>query len=253
MKIALKSIGVLTHGIENYQQACNFLSTSENYDSLLAKELKLKPLEKLPANERRRLSAHLKLSLNVAMQHKNITNTRVIFASCDGDTNIADKLCTSIATYDKLISPMAFHNSVHNAAIGYLSIALSSNAAMNSISCSYKNMFTTALIEVATKIKIHQKPVLLILADSPINKNITKTKKYPAGALSFLFADINTNNYIKKIRIKMTYKTNKIKRNSIFWQNPAHKAWLFLEQIFYNKKIQNYSYTKTNDLQIIIL
>jgi hypothetical protein len=256
IKLTIKSIGVLTASIDNYEQAINFLQNNGNFADLATKKINLKPIDILPRNERRRADTHIKIAINTALQHNNIKNTQIIFASCDGDTNISHKLCQAISSVDnKFISPADFHNSVHNAPSGYFSIAIKSHSPINSISTGYHNMFTTTLMEAAIKVQLYQKPVLNVLFDDNIHPQITHSKNRILGAISFLIdvPSSSLQNDICRIEIcKTTKNTNKqIKKQNIpFWHNPAHQAWEFLQQINDKIKIQNYQYLKNNDLQI---
>ena len=46
-----------------------------------------------------------------------------MFASTYGDLAITDYMCSTLAKAPMTLSPTRFHNSVHNAAAGYWSIA----------------------------------------------------------------------------------------------------------------------------------
>ncbi|RLA08003.1 MAG: hypothetical protein DRQ51_04040 [Gammaproteobacteria bacterium] len=260
IKLTIKSIGVLTYGIDNYEQAIKFLKNNNNFADLKNQDIDLKPIENLPRNERRRTNNHIKIAVNVALQHQDIQDTQIIFASCDGDTNISHKLCQAVSSSDKFISPADFHNSVHNAPSGYCSIAIKSHLPINSISTDYNNMFTTTLMEAAIKVKLYQKPILIVLFDDNIHPQITTSRKRTLGAISFLMDSNNSQNKDNKnicqIEINKTPKNkdNRVKNENIpFWHNPAHQAWQFLQQINNKNQIQNYQYLKNSDLQIKLL
>ena len=82
----------------------------------------------LPANERRRAPDSVAIALEVAARAcaaadrdpKSLTS---VFASTHGDLAITDYMCETLAHSPTLLSPTRFHNSVHNAAAGYWTIA----------------------------------------------------------------------------------------------------------------------------------
>ena len=81
----------------------------------------------LPANERRRTTNYIKLALQVA-DEANLKDKQLaaVFASSNGDFQISNTICNTLAGEPKFISPTQFHNSVHNAPSGYWAIAANS-------------------------------------------------------------------------------------------------------------------------------
>lgn len=82
----------------------------------------------LPPREARRSPLLVRLALEVGSQAcrgNDVTPADVttVFASAQGDLEITDYLCRALAGPAPQLSPTRFHNSVHNAAAGYWSIA----------------------------------------------------------------------------------------------------------------------------------
>jgi Beta-ketoacyl synthase, N-terminal domain len=82
----------------------------------------------LPPNERRRAPDTVALALQVAQAAcvaagRDPARLPTVFASTYGDLAITDYMCGTLATAPATLSPTRFHNSVHNAAAGYWSIA----------------------------------------------------------------------------------------------------------------------------------
>jgi hypothetical protein len=82
----------------------------------------------LPPNERRRAPDTVALALQVAQAAcanagRDPALLPTVFASTYGDMAITDYMCGTLAKAPTLLSPIRFHNSVHNAAAGYWSIA----------------------------------------------------------------------------------------------------------------------------------
>jgi hypothetical protein len=82
----------------------------------------------LPPNERRRAPDTVAVALDVALQAcvnagRDPAQLPSVFASTYGDLAITDYMCSTLARAPLTLSPTRFHNSVHNAAAGYWSIA----------------------------------------------------------------------------------------------------------------------------------
>ena len=71
-----------------------------------------------------------------------------------------------LAAGDYQISPTKFHNSVHNAASGYYSIAVASHRAVTSL-CAFDDTATAALLETAVQAIAAHSPVLMVCYDLP--------------------------------------------------------------------------------------
>jgi hypothetical protein len=82
----------------------------------------------LPANERRRAPDTVAVALQVAQAAclnagRDPAQLATVFASTYGDLAITDYMCSTLAQAPTTLSPTRFHNSVHNAAAGYWTIA----------------------------------------------------------------------------------------------------------------------------------
>ena len=89
--------------------------------------------------ERRRAPDTVALALEVAAaavaaSGRDAAELPCVFASAHGDLGINDYMCSTLASDPKLLSPIKFHNSVHNAAVGYWTIGTGCMAASNSLS-----------------------------------------------------------------------------------------------------------------------
>lgn len=87
-----------------------------------------------------------------------------VFASTHGDLAISDYMCATLATTPKLISPIKFHNSVHNAASGYWSIGTGSLTTYTAISAA-RYTFGTGLLETAVQALCEGRPALYVAFD----------------------------------------------------------------------------------------
>jgi hypothetical protein len=82
----------------------------------------------LPANERRRTPDTVAVALEVAQTAcvnagRDPAQLATVFVSTYGDLPITDYMCSTLAQAPTTLSPTRFHNSVHNAAAGYWTIA----------------------------------------------------------------------------------------------------------------------------------
>lgn len=125
----------------------------------------------LPANERRRTTACIKLALAAAEQAVKDANLdpaelASVFSSSHGDMQVCDNLCRALASDEKPVSPTQFHNSVHNAAAGYWSIATGSRQPSTSLAVA-QSSFTAGLLEAVLQSRAVGRPVVLISYDHP--------------------------------------------------------------------------------------
>ncbi|MDH5428816.1 MAG: beta-ketoacyl synthase chain length factor [Nitrospirota bacterium] len=185
MKIAVHGIGVLGPGIESWDSCRNVLKEQCPYDSSVPPN----PMPSiLPANERRRSSEIVLLSLGVAQEavhHSQLSpkDMAAVFASSGGEVGILHKICQSLASSVPIISPTLFHQSVHNAAAGYWSIASHSQRPSTSLAC-YDSSFGGGLIEAATLLTTGQEKLVLFAAydiPAPFPLNETRPLIAPFG------------------------------------------------------------------------
>jgi hypothetical protein len=147
----------------------------------------------LPANERRRVSSTVRLALKVAEEAMaratiDIGEVCSVFATCDGDTEILDKICTALTQAERPVSPTQFHNSVHNAAAGYWAIATRSPMPSTTVS-AYRASFVAGLMEAAAQIRVEARRVLLVAYDYPVPSPLAACAGvYPAFAVALLMS-----------------------------------------------------------------
>ncbi|MFC5608721.1 beta-ketoacyl synthase chain length factor [Variovorax soli] len=115
--------------------------------------------------ERRRAPDSVAIALEVAAAAvaaagRQAVDLPCIFASAHGDLAINDYMCATLASEPTLLSPTKFHNSVHNAAVGYWTIGTGCMASSNSVS-SFEATFAAGLLEAAAQCACDQQAVLL--------------------------------------------------------------------------------------------
>lgn len=125
----------------------------------------------LPANERRRASAAVRLALHVAdaavaMAAIEPARLRAVFGSANGDGPVVCGILESLAAGAD-VSPTAFHNSVHNAAAGYWTIGHGSRQPATCLGCHDATAAATLLKAVAEQ-HAEDQPVLACITDGPL-------------------------------------------------------------------------------------
>lgn len=124
----------------------------------------------LPANERRRAPDSVLLAAEVAAQAVTMSTREAatlacVFASAQGDQAITDYMCTTLAQTPAELSPTRFHNSVHNAPVGYWTIATHCHAPSTAVAARQAS-FGAGLLEAVCQVLAEQQPVLLVCSDT---------------------------------------------------------------------------------------
>lgn len=189
--VYVHAIGLAAPGWPDWPTARAVLRGEQAY---LANELPVYQPDLLPPNERRRASPTVRMAFRVAEEATRANRERsaelaTVFSSADGDLQISNRICTALATPQRLISPTDFHNSVHNAAAGYWSIAAGARGPSTAIS-AWDGGFGVALLEAAGTVLIEERDTLLVAYDVPAPQPL-QTKRpctHPFGVALWLSA-----------------------------------------------------------------
>lgn len=165
MQLYINGIGTWSSGWSGWPQAQNILSGA----AVCEPQQALPMPQLLPQAERRRSPTSVKLAIQVAaeacaMAQATPADLPSVFASSHGDTEISDYMCRELALPQPALSPTRFHNSVHNAASGYWTIAVGCMRASNAISAATES-FASGLLEAAALAVCENTPVLLVAYD----------------------------------------------------------------------------------------
>ncbi len=125
----------------------------------------------LPLNERRRATPAIKLAFQAAEDAMQSTalgasSLATVFASSDADLGIIHRICLALTATPRFISPTDFHNSVHNAAAGYWSIAAGARTPSTTIS-AHDGSFAAGLLEASLLVQVDDVDALLVAFDLP--------------------------------------------------------------------------------------
>jgi len=183
----IAGVGLLGPGLKDWPSARATLAGHTPF----APEPTIVPVaERLPPAERRRVGRIVRLALAVGMQATQGAGvdpaTLVsVFTSSGGDGQNCHEICQALAQDDRQLSPTRFHNSVHNAAAGYWSIATGATAPSNAL-CAFDASFASGLLEAVTLVSLDSTPVLLVAYDAeyppPLNQ-----KRHIADAFGVAF------------------------------------------------------------------
>ena len=170
LHVAVAGIGAWAIGHEGWPALREAMGTSTVVPSATTNRRPTPLL--LPAAERRRVPDGVAVALEVAREalamaaHIDTAAMASVFASAHGDLTIVDYLCATLAEDPTLLSPTRFHHSVHNAAAGYWSIATPSVGPSTSLAAGDES-FALGLLEAATQVVAEDRPVLLVVFDTP--------------------------------------------------------------------------------------
>jgi hypothetical protein len=139
----------------------------------------------LAATERRRTGPVVRLALAVAHEAAHTCGVapgalRSVFASSNGDGPVVGEILDALANArdERVVSPTQFHNSVHNAASGYWSIATASREPTTCIGC-YDDSWAAGLLTALAELGAARAPVLLCCYDHPLPAPLDVTR--PTG------------------------------------------------------------------------
>ena len=170
LSACIEGVGVLGPGMADWPASAAVLAGTSPYRS----ERTVLPVPNvLPSAERRRAGRVIKLALAVGAEAVTPAGHEArglppVFSSSGGDGDNCHEICAALAGSERQISPTRFHNSVHNAAAGYWSIAYGCTEASVTL-CAFDASFAAGLLEAVTQIAHNGCAVLLFAyyADYP--------------------------------------------------------------------------------------
>lgn len=162
-------IGVWSPVLPNWG-ACRSRLLGED-DGSADVQSKVPPADWLPPTERRRATLSTRVVLSVtkdALTHAGWEPSTVptVFASSSGSPDITNELCSALASGDTQISPTRFHNSVHNAAAGYYSIAVACHAPSTTLG-AHDGSAAAGLLEASVLLTTESTQALFVAFDVP--------------------------------------------------------------------------------------
>lgn len=163
----------------------------------------------LPPAERRRCGPIVKLSLAVGYEAAaaaglDVSALPTVFSASGADGGNCHEICEMLASDDRQISPTRFHNSVHNAAAGYWSIATGAMAS-SSVLCAYDASFGAGLLEAMTQAIVDNTSTLLIACDTTYPEPLRAARPIPDEfGVGLVFAPQPGVKSFARIRVALT-------------------------------------------------
>ena len=163
----------------------------------------------LPAAERRRSGAIVKLTLAtgleaIAAAGLDAASLPTVFSSSGGDGENCHAICEMLASNDRQISPTRFHNSVHNAAAGYWSIATGAMAS-SSVLCAFDACFGAGLLEALTQVVVDNTRSVLLACDTAYPEPLYSARPIPdAFGIAMVLAPQVSPQALAKLTVGLT-------------------------------------------------
>lgn len=202
----IDGIGVLGPGLNDWPSTQAILLGQQTYQP--CKTVLPSPLL-LPAAERRRSGAIVKLTLAAGMQAVAASGQQAdkitsVFSLSGGDGENCHAICEMLASEDRAISPTRFHNSVHNAAAGYWGIA--TGAMTNaSVLSAYDASFGAGLLEAMVQAVVDHTPSLLLACDTPYPEPLHSARPLmDAFGIALVLAPQRSQHSVAHITIALT-------------------------------------------------
>jgi hypothetical protein len=199
----VRGIGLLGPGFDDWASAASILAGIAPYTP---RATVLPPPAALPPAERRRTGTVVRLALAIgfeAISRAGVAASELptVFSSSGGDGNNCHEICETLASGDRQLSPTRFHNSVHNAASGYWSIATNATPA-SSVLCAFDASFGAGLLEALTQVAVDRTAVLFAAYDAGYPEPLGAVRPIPDafGVAMILAPTASTDSAVAQIR-----------------------------------------------------
>ena len=237
-QVYLDGVGVIGPGVPDWRTARAVLRGERAYETGPPPR---PDAVMLPANERRRAAESVRWALAAAQEAvgaagRQAGEVATVFASSGGDGETLHRICEALATPERVVSPTRFHNSVHNAAAGYWTIAVGSQTPSVSL-CGYDATFAAGLVEAASQVQAEGVAVLLVAYDLPYPPPLLAVRPFARPfAAALLLAPEPRRETIARLRIEAAPEAAActpfpaVLRGELAG-NPAARALVLLETI----------------------
>ncbi len=202
----IEGIGLLGPGLTDWPSSQAILSGQQPYQP---QRTVLPAPVLLPAAERRRSGAIVKLTMAIGLEAiaaagLDAATLASVFSSSGGDGENCHALCEMLASSDRQISPTRFHNSVHNVAAGYWSIATGAMAS-SSVLSAYDASFGTGLLEALIQVVVDNQRTVLLTYDTAYPEPLYSVRPIPdAFGIALVLAAQRSAQALAKITVSLT-------------------------------------------------
>ena len=182
MRAGVAGVGVWSPGLQGWEQARAVLRGTAPFRPDAAFP---PPPPILSATERRRTGLAVRLALSAAQQATEMAglapdSLRSVFGSSNGDGAVIHAILETLSGDERSVSPTQFHNSVHNAAAGYWTIATGSATAATCLGC-HDATFAASLLKAMAELASEGQPVLLCVYDAPLPDPLGQKRRTAAS------------------------------------------------------------------------
>lgn len=184
----LHAVGLAAPGLPGWAQARPVLAGAQPWQA--AEEPPYAP-QLLPPNERRRAPPGVRQAFRAAEDARgasalDFSRLAAVFASSDADLSVMDRISSALAEPSRAVSPTDFHNSVHNTAAGYWSIAVGCRQPSSSVG-GHDGSFAMGLLEAAALVLGDGRDTLLVAFDVPAPPLLRATRPMAcAGSMALV-------------------------------------------------------------------
>ncbi len=202
----IEGIGLLGPGLNNWPDGQAVICGQQPYQSART-VLPLPAL--LPAAERRRSGAIVRLTLAtgleaIAAAGLDAATLPMVFSASGGDGENCHAICEMLASDDRQISPTRFHNSVHNAAAGYWSIATGAMAP-STVLGAFDACFSAGLLEAMTQVVVDDTRTVFLACDTSYPEPLHSARPITdAFGIALVLAPQHSAKALVKITISLT-------------------------------------------------
>jgi hypothetical protein len=202
----VNGISLIGPGLINWPDTVPILAEKHPYE---AQATVLPAPMLLPAAERRRSGELVKLTLAVGLEAiesagEDATKLACVYTSSSGDGKNCHEICKTLASDDRQISPTRFHNSVHNAAAGYWSIATGARTPI-SVLCAHDASFGAGLLEAVIQVTTDGISTILMACDTAYPEPLNHVRPIPdALGVGMVLSPIKNQHSMVKIKIHLT-------------------------------------------------
>ena len=202
----IEGIGLLGPGLTGWLAGQAVLSGQQPYQPY---KTVLPSPALLPAAERRRSGAIVKLALAtgleaIAAAGLDAASLPSVFSASGGDGENCHSICEMLASDDRQISPTRFHNSVHNVAAGYWSIATGAMAT-SSVLCAFDASFGAGLLEALTQVTVDDTRTVMLACDTAYPEPLYSVRPIPdAFGIALVLAPQRSAQALAQITVSLT-------------------------------------------------
>ena len=202
----IEGVGLLGPGFNNWPDGQAVLRGQQPYQPGRT-VLPLPAL--LPAAERRRSGVIVRLTLATGLEAitaagLDAATLPMVFSASGGDGENCHAICEMLASDDRQISPTRFHNSVHNAAAGYWSIATGAMSP-STVLGALDACFGAGLLETLTQVVVDDMPAVFLACDTSYPEPLYSARPIPdAFGVALVIAPHGSPRALAKIAVSLT-------------------------------------------------